>query len=67
MKYRLTITQVTTKQYLNARTNEKDTYDDRQSVNYESENLGDLLFIIQTSESVNPSRVEYKIEKVEEE
>lgn len=67
MKYRLTITQVTTKQYLNAHTNEKDTYDDRQSVNYESENLGDLLFMIQTSESVKPSRVEYKIEKVEEE
>lgn len=67
MKYRLTITQVTTKQYLNAHTNEKDTYDDRHSVNYESENLGDLLFMIQTSESVKPSRVEYKIEKVEEE
>lgn len=61
--YRLTITQTTKKTYGTGES--KDTYDDKQSVSYESENLGDLLFIIQTSESVKPVAVEYKIEKVE--
>lgn len=61
MKYRLTITQTTRKQYGD------DTYDDNQSVVYESDILGDLLYIIQTSESVNPARISYKLEKVVEE
>lgn len=63
-KYRLTITQITKKSF----THEKgdSTYDDRQNISYESENLGDLLFIIQTSETVKPANVEYKLEKVVE-
>lgn len=63
--YRLTITQTTKKEYGTGES--KSTYDDKQSVYYESENLGDLLFIIQTSESVKPVEVEYNIEKVEKE
>lgn len=61
--YRLTITQITKKEYGTGEG--KNTYDDRQDVSYESENLGDLLYIIQASESVKPVAVEYKIEKLE--
>ena len=50
--YRLTITQITKKEYGTGEG--KNTYDDRQDVSYESENLGDLLYIIQASESVKP-------------
>ena len=63
MKYRLTITQTTTKKCVAS----EETYNDRQSITYESTSLNDLLFIIQNSENTGTVGIEYKIEKVVEE
>ena len=63
MNYRLTITQTTIK---NCITNDS-TYKSKESITYESEKLGDLLFIIQNSEATGTVGFEYKIEKVVQE